>query len=315
MAFIPQTFANGDTNYIAKHNANNAAIASLVNVLEQEVAALKAAGASGSDLDYRLNAANLLINGGFGYWQRGTSEPPDAWKVENDETGFSVARSTGQAKLNTYSAWTDGIGQLTQKLSDAVRLSLSSSFSLAFGCWVWTDVANSARIGIDNGVTTTWSAYHVGNSAWQFLKVALVQGAGPIPSQIKFILDNDGAEVYWNAAVVIRGNPASGPVFIANDATTERLRALSLYEIGQASVAGVGFLDGTDRMIVTHVTFLSPKNAIPIMTLETAITGFDLIAGNIDTQGFDLIVMEIGGVSGTDGFEYANISWIAEVAL
>lgn len=312
MTYIPQTFANGDTNYIDKHNTNNASIASNINALLADVAGLKAAGAPGADVDYRLLANNLLVNGTFDFWQRGTTERPDAWEIENDETGFSVERSTAQLKLNTYSAYLNGIGQLTQVIGNDQRLSLDSSFSLAFGVWCYTATSNNARLGVYNGITTTWTDYHVGNSQWQFLRTNIVQGSGSIPTQIKIILDNGGYASYWNGAVTIRGNPNSGPIFVANDITTETLRVLSLYETGSIDIMGVGYKNGSDREMAANVNFVSPKRSVPSITLEDPATGYELTAYDVTVNGFKLVVTEIGGASDTDGFSYPDISWSAE---
>jgi hypothetical protein len=43
--------------------------------------------------------------------------------------------------------------------------------TVAFGLWVKTDVANNFRIGIQDGVTGSVSAYHTGDGTWQWLEV------------------------------------------------------------------------------------------------------------------------------------------------
>lgn len=306
-----QTFANGDTDYIDKHNTNASTVQSAVNLLENDVSALKAASGAGADLDFRQNAFNLLVNGGFDYWQRGTTTRPDAWVIRNDGAGFTVERESSTIKLNTYAAKLSAVGQIAQDLPDETRLAVDNS-QFAFGVYAKTDTADKARIGYYNGVTTTYSNYHTGSDEWEWLTLSL--SVTSAPSAMRFVLDSQGGTVYFASAVVIRGNPNSGPTFVANDPTLERLRVFSLYEIGETSVRGVGYLNSGDRELESRIEFCAPKRAVPTVTIDEELTGYDFSATNISREGFNLIVSETGGSSGTDGFEYDDISWTAEVS-
>lgn len=315
MTISLNTYAAGDTSYVSKFNLDNSAITSAVNVLQQDLNALKAASSAGADLDFRLNAFNFVINGGFDYWQRGVNTRPDAWEIENESAGFSVSRSTTQTKLGTYSAKTVGEGQLTQSLPDEIRNGLDTSFSITFGAWIYTNADDRARVGIYNGIVTQWSNYHDGGSGWEFWNTSLVQGSGTIPTEIKFILDSSSGTVYWAGVVSIKGNPNASPLFIANPPELEELRVFSMIESGKASIRGVGMLDellGT-REITTRVRFMVPKRTTPTIILEEEATGFEISYENEDKYGFDLNVTDLDGSSGTNGFEYTDIEWRAEV--
>ena len=315
MALNLQSFTVNDTTYIAKHNSNYSAIQTQSNVMLQDVEALKAAASPGADLDYRLLSPNLITNGGFDFWQRGVSTRPDVWTIENGASNFTVERSTAQLKLNTYSCKTVNVGQITQKLQDVIIDSFASTFSISFGAWVYATAASKARVGIYNGTTTQWSDYHTGAAGWEMLSNTFVHGAGDTPSEIKFVLDNGGSTVYFNSIVCIRGNLSATPLFIANSTTLEELRVFGYIETGQETVNGVGRLTaGTlDRELTTRVRFIAPKISIPTVTLEDDETGYDLAAENITRNGFDLIVADLAGASGTNGFEYSDIEWTATI--
>lgn len=313
MSISLNTFTTGMTDYITKHNSNYSVIQSYINAMNADLEGLKGASNAGADLDFRLVTQNWIINGGFDYWQRGNSTRPDAWEIMNDSPGFSVVKSSSEIKLNSYSVRTIGTGQLTQNLTENLRLALDNTVSFYFGCYVKTNAEDQARIGIYNGLTTSYSSYHSGGNDWEFLKINYV-ATGSIPSEIRFILDENIGTVYWNSAVVIRGNPNAGPIYIANDKTIEELRVLSLYETGVESVRGVGFLNIGDREIEKKVNFLSPKRSVPSVSIISEIpTPYDVQVENVTRFGFTLLATELGGSSGSDGFELSEIEWIAEV--
>jgi len=307
MSITLDRFTSGMTDYITKHNSNASVLETAINPLQADVDALRAAGAPGGDLDYRQGTSNLLINGGLDYWQRGAGVRPDAWLLASGAVIRSVTK-----KLNTYSIKTTGLSQLTQDLQDEIRLSIDDTISLSYGVYVYADVADNTRIGIYDGITTQYSGYHPGDSTWIWLTKNITFTA--IPTTLRFVLDSASGTSYFNAAIVIRGNPASGPIFIANDPTVEHVRVNSLYEIGSTNIRGVGFLNSGDRELEKRIEFIAPKRTTPTITIVDDDTGYDFLAYNIDRHGFNLLVSEVGGASGTSGFEYNDIDWIAEVS-
>jgi len=149
MTISLSTFYADQKNYIEALNSDNGIVESNLNILTTDLNALKGAVGPGSDMDFRLNAFNLLLNGGFDYWQRGASTRPDCWNIESAGAGFAVAKSI-EKTLNTYSVKLTNTGSLTQSLDDYLRVSLEPPFVVTFGVWVKTDQANSARIGVWN---------------------------------------------------------------------------------------------------------------------------------------------------------------------
>lgn len=312
MTISLNSFTSGMTDYIAKHNANYSAIQAALNLAQADIDAMKASSAPGGDLDYRLLAFNMMINGGMYYWQRGTTLAPDAWTIENAALGATVARESSIKKVGLYSAKTIGIMQLTQALPSEFVLAMESGHTISVGVYSRTSTADIARIGVYNGITTTWSDYNSGSDEWEWLFVRLAIDAAP--DSIKIVLDSGNGTVYWNGAVAIRGNPASGPIYVENDPEVERLRVLSLYETGSTRIRGVGLLVAGDRELEQRITFAATKRSTPTVTITSAIeTGIDIVAENVDRNGFNLLVAEIGGASATDGFVVEGIEWKAEI--
>ena len=78
---------------------------------------------------------------------------------------------------------------------------------------------------------------------------------------------------------------------------------------------GVGQLVDSDRVLEQRVRYLSPKQAVPTVTITGGLeTGKDIDIIEKTRFGFSVKVSEIGGPSGTDGFDCLGINWQAEVA-
>lgn len=63
------------------------------------------------------------------------------------------------------------------------------------GCWVKSTTASKARIGITDSAGTTWSSYHTGGGAWEWLEVTRTPAANITSYQI--VLDSGTATEAW----------------------------------------------------------------------------------------------------------------------
>jgi len=126
--------------------------------------------ADGAVLELDIDNPTLVTNGDYGI-----GDPPTSWTLGG--AGATVSQSTAQVKLGTYSAAVTRNGtnaQLYQNKSVAVGVN-----TYTLGCWVWSSVANSARLRIRfldgaqeiGALTTEYSLYHTGDSQWQWLSV------------------------------------------------------------------------------------------------------------------------------------------------
>lgn len=83
-------------------------------------------------------------------------------------------------------------------------LAFWKGLTVTWGRWVYATVANRARISIDDGVTTTYSTYHTGNSALQFLTVSKALAAGATRVRLADQVDTGNtAGVFSGGAFVI----------------------------------------------------------------------------------------------------------------
>jgi hypothetical protein len=108
-----------------------------------------------------------ITDGGFEAWN-------DATTLTNYTVDAgSIAREAGTVNAGTYSCKMDTstAAEIHQDATGWNNLLRGTSFTLAL--YGWANAAN-IRIGIEDGIGTTWSAYHGGTSAWAALTVTRV---------------------------------------------------------------------------------------------------------------------------------------------
>jgi hypothetical protein len=131
----------------------------------------------------RKNAQNILVNGGFEVWQRGTSfsNPAegdftaDKWKAtKNGSPTVSVAQDTDE-ESGVYALKLDitvaagsvqfGVFQSLENYQEYKGKTITFSASLK------TSTASAYRIRITDGISTTYSDYHTGSGSYETLSV------------------------------------------------------------------------------------------------------------------------------------------------
>ncbi|MFQ5354572.1 MAG: hypothetical protein ACE5DR_06460, partial [Thermodesulfobacteriota bacterium] len=148
-----------------------------------------------SDPQYITWSANRLTNGGFESWTAGA---PDYWTLTGAAATVSMEVSTikkGTSSANVTRAGTDC--GLTQNISPYIDLK-GKSFSL--GVWVFAAQASQARLAVTDGLKTSYSTYHSGAGAWEFLSVShnVSQGAASLSVNLQ-VLNTDGS-VFFDVA-------------------------------------------------------------------------------------------------------------------
>jgi len=99
----------------------------------------------------------------------------DSWTLAG--SGASVARSTTQVDMGSYSAKITRAGTdctFSQALGDlrtGVTTDSLASREVTGVARVWSAVASQVRVQVYDGVATTSSSYHTGNSTWQELSI------------------------------------------------------------------------------------------------------------------------------------------------
>jgi hypothetical protein len=150
------------------------------------------------------NPTNLLYNGDFEAWTGGTAVAPDGWVL----TGGAVAREGTIIKIGAYST------KLTRSGSD-MYLYIYPKWStyyrnrtLIFGCWVYATVANRARFALGDDQYTSYSSYHTGSSAWEWLTVTYTVDAIAIILAVYLRVDNGNTDAYFDGAMCVEGESA-----------------------------------------------------------------------------------------------------------
>lgn len=162
--------------------------------------------------DGTVNPTNLLFNGDFECWSAGTSVAPDGWTLTG--SGASVARDSDD-KVGSYSAKVTRSGadcSLYQRVISPYTGGFDSSYwngrTVTFGCWVKTNTANRARLYIVDGVGSTASSFHTGDSTWQWLTVTRTLDASATYLEAScYIMTGDG-EAYYDGAICVEGASA-----------------------------------------------------------------------------------------------------------
>jgi len=149
---------------------------------------------------------NLLVNGDFEYWYGGTSVAPDGWNLAG--SGVTIARESTIVKLGTYSAkltrTVDDCSLYIYQIQTEKGLAYWKGRTFTLGCWVYATVANRARISI-SGDSETTSAYHSGNSTWEWLTVTATIGNSTTNVYAVLKILNGNTSVYFDGAILVEG--------------------------------------------------------------------------------------------------------------
>lgn len=127
-----------------------------------------------------IGGKNLITNDDFLLWAAGDASAPTGDTLAG--VGASIAR-TGTGLGDTTRKVGDFAAKITRAAADAsltrsllsgtpfTRANWIINLYAAGGMWVKSSIANHARIGIYDGIGTTYSAYHTGGGTFEFLPV------------------------------------------------------------------------------------------------------------------------------------------------
>lgn len=130
----------------------------------------------------QLAASNVAVNADLASWSLGAALAPDGWALSG--AGAAVAR-TGAGEADTFSflagvyaakvTFGAASAKLTQQVVTAADMSAKfgsvKSRKISVGCFLKSSIANHVRIVVDDGITTTASAYHTGGGSAEFIAV------------------------------------------------------------------------------------------------------------------------------------------------
>jgi hypothetical protein len=224
---------------------------------------------------------NLLTNGGFEIWQRGTSFAAmansayacDRWAFSKG--GTSALTVTQEATIvdpaSRYSAklvYTHNVQSFFfQKLEDFYQL---RGLTLTLSVRVRSNTANAVRLFLqDNTGTGTASAFHTGDSTWQTLSCTKVIDGAATFVQALISLEASATIYLDNAMLVIGALPA---VYLPLRPADDWARCRRYYEV----LGGSDVFEALGRAMCISTTqalgsiIFTPKAIVPTITFGAA---------------------------------------------
>ncbi len=161
--------------------------------------------------DAGASQLNYCVNPSFEIWGAGTSAAPTGWTLTG--AGATVAKNTtaGQFKVGAASAALTRAGtdcylaQSPDTFADFGPVGWWQGKTVGLGCWVRATVASRARLAINDGVGTTYSAYHTGGSALEWLSVARKIDGSATKVEIRLVVDTGDTTAQFDGATLFVG--------------------------------------------------------------------------------------------------------------
>ena len=146
-----------------------------------------------------VSTLNLVVNGAFDVF---TSSPtPDNWTVEG---GGTEAQETTDVRIgaNAYSITSDADGSASRQNIYATISATENSFwrgkEVTLSTLVYATAASNARIQIDDGITTSESAYHTGTTGWELLTVSHTLSGTATKLDVVLMVDGNTLEAIFD---------------------------------------------------------------------------------------------------------------------
>ena len=161
-----------------------------------------------------MYSANLLIDPLFECWPDTDAGPLAAWTLSG--AAAVLSRETGLADIavgDMSARVTFGVAPaiLSQNILDAASYDpYFDSRTVTAGCFVKTATGAIARIRIDDGSTSTDSAFHTGSGAFEYLDLEHLVDPGATKITLELRVEGGGNAVF------------SGPTFLFSDIKPDR---------------------------------------------------------------------------------------------
>jgi hypothetical protein len=174
--------------------------------------ALTADSTQATGLGYdRHETFNYTFNGDMEIWGGGAAVAPTGWTATG--AGITVAKNTtgGQFKIGAASAAVTRVGtdcylaQAIDTIPGFGAVAWWQGRKVTLGCWVRATVASRARIGINDGVGSTFSPYHTGGSALEWLTVTRTLDAAATKVEIRLQVDTGNTTAQFDGAILVFG--------------------------------------------------------------------------------------------------------------
>lgn len=278
------------------------------------------------------NVNNLLINGGFEFWQRNSTftnpanatYTADRWKVDTNAPSIAVVTQetsvieTG-AGSSSYKVVISGSPSSKNwaVFNRMERVAQLQGRTVSFSARVKCSVTNAIRVIINDGVSQTKSSYHSGSGNWETLSVT--KTLDPAASLCNFevgMYDNGDAQngtYYFGSAMAVIGSTAVS--FVPKVWADELMECQHFYEKSYdiATVPGTNTLvninpgsgaqTGASQVEYDFVVFKVSKRVIPTIVTYDG-TGTSGNARTTSTSGTGTNRAVTTENIGTNGFSY-----------
>ena len=222
--------------------------------------------------------ANLLTNGGFEIWQRGTGPftgavwTADRWvTVLSGSDTISVSKDTvnvdasGACAAVTFTLGSGGGNSGFNQGNFVDSINELRGRTLSFSVRVRTSTPNAVRAAINNYYSTTshytYSSFHTGNGTYQTLSVTATLDPTATVLQVVLFFAASCTAYIDNAMLVVGSQPADyAPLHPADDMA----RCLRYYEILQPEVSQ--YVGAAGAVTLYAVPFRVVKPVTPTLT-------------------------------------------------
>jgi hypothetical protein len=238
---------------------------------------------------WRRESPQLLANEGFELWGDGSSAELPGWVLSG--TGAIAARTLSIKTHHAYAVQLTAAGGVDAELRQTVgllNLQLRGE-NVVGSCIVKTGIAAAARIGISDGLTTTWSDYHTGGGGFETLTVPVkTLDAAAIDLQFRVIMEENG-QATFDEPIAIEGDEIPGPLQNGGS-PSYRLEGIEASRIDYATTPAllINKLGRGQQLVVATAQPFFPMNADTDVTdapLEALMAGALLQLANINRKG------------------------------
>lgn len=260
VAGLPQGLMTGTTYLLTVANQAGSSCAQMP-VLQGEQGPAGPAGADGAPASM---FTNVLINGGFEIWQRGSQ--PDMWATSGVEGSFTKETTdvSGGAVAMRFDTTNPAVYAYTQMH----ELDQYRGETLTFSLDVKNDSGLTPYLVVDDGVASV-RVEHSGSGSYERLNATFVVAPTATKLVVRVYVNstNSTGGVLVDNAMMVLGS-ASSVAYVPGDMTFEWQRCLRYYEAGTST--GTGWNDHSENLGGDWVTFAAPKAPGVVFTSSAA---------------------------------------------
>lgn len=188
------------------------------------------------------NNASQVTNGSFEVWSNGTGNAPDSWILSGSNPGNVAQNATiRKTQAGNYSAKITTTltvptnTYLRQNFHEALGIAYWQGKNATFCCWAYANAANTTYLLLDDGVDTSISDAHPGDSIWRWLSVTRTIANNASRARAYTIVYGNGSAAavgYFDGGVVVEGDtldqafPQKGDLVLFGEATDESVECL-----------------------------------------------------------------------------------------